>query len=424
MNIAILGSGGREHAICDKLKQSKSKNKLFCLPGNAGTSNIATNINCNILDFKETYKIVKKHKIKLIIVGPEQPLVDGIVDFFKSKKIKIFGPDKFCSNLEGSKHFTKKICDNNNIPTAKYGFFDNFNKAKNFINKNKIPIVIKADGLASGKGVYICKSKRQAIKSVKEVLSGKFKSSSKVLLEEFLEGEEMSYFIIADKNNFKFFGTAQDHKRVGENDTGLNTGGMGAYSPSAIINNKLESKIIEKIIKPTLKTLKEKKHPYKGFLYVGLMIVKNEPYLIEYNVRMGDPECQTIMTRLDTDFLNIIKACVNNNLHKIKIKWKNEQSICVVLCSKGYPKKHIKNIEIKNINKINLNKNEFIFHAGTYLKHKKTYSAGGRVLNIISTSKKLQLARKNIFKIIKELKWSSGFYRKDIGWRAINTIKK
>ena len=424
MNIAILGSGGREHSICDKLKQSKSNNKLFCLPGNAGTSKIATNINCNILDFQEVYKIVKEKKINLIIVGPEQPLVEGIVDFFKSKKIKIFGPDKFCSRLEGSKYFTKKICDKYKIPTAKYGFFDNFNKAKNFINKNKVPIVIKADGLASGKGVYICKSKNQAIKSIKEVLSGKFKSSSKVLLEEFLNGEEMSYFIIADKNNFKFFGTAQDHKRVGENDTGLNTGGMGAYSPSAIINNKLEHKIIEKIIKPTLKALKEKKHPYRGFLYVGLMIVKNEPYLIEYNVRMGDPECQTIMARLNTDFLTIVKSIINDNLKKIKINWKKEKSMCIVLCSKGYPGKHLKNIEIKNINNLNLKKNEFLFHAGTYLKNNKIYSNGGRVLNIISISKKLFSARKNIFKIINRIKWKSGFYRKDIGWRVINIIKK
>ena len=423
MNVAVLGSGGREHAICNKLKDSSKINSLFCIPGNAGTAECATNIQSDISDFNKLYEEIKRNKIDLIIVGPEQPLVDGIVDFFIDKNIKIFGPNKFSSLLEGSKYFTKKICIENNIPTAKFGIFENFKDANNFINKSKTPIVVKADGLASGKGVYICKTKEEAIISVKEILSGKFKSSSKILLEEFLIGEEMSYFIIADGKNYKFFGTAQDHKRVGEYDIGPNTGGMGAYSPSAIIDYKLEEKIIKKIIEPTLNALKKKGHPYTGFLYAGLMIVNNEPYLIEYNVRMGDPECQTILTRLKTDFLEIICASIDCDIINLNIEWKKEKSICIALCSKGYPGKFKKNIEIKKINNIKLKKNEFIFHAGTYLKNNKIYSNSGRVLNIVTLSNKLSKARNTATQIVDKLAWEDSFYRKDIGWKAIKKNK-
>ena len=419
MNVAVLGSGGREHAICYALKKSKKINNLFCIPGNAGTKQIANNIDLDISDFEKLNQIIKKNKVDLIIVGPELPLVEGIVDFFQEKNVKIFGPDKFSSNLEGSKYFTKKICEENDIPTAKFGMFDNLNKAKEFINKSNLPIVVKADGLASGKGVFICESKDKAINAATEILSGKFKTSSKVLLEEFLDGEEMSYFIIADKDNYKFFGSAQDHKRVGENDTGPNTGGMGAYSPSAIINKDLEIKILKKIIEPTLNAMKKKGFPYKGFLYAGLMIIKNEPYLIEYNVRMGDPECQAIMTRLETDLLDLIEASINNNLKNFKIEWKEKKSMCLVICSNGYPGNFQKNLEIKNLKNINLNSDNFIFHAGTYESNKKIYSNGGRVLNIISISEKLIDARTKAINIIKKINWKKGFYRKDIGWRAI-----
>ena len=419
MNVAVLGSGGREHAICYALKKSKKINNLFCIPGNAGTKQIANNIDLDISDFEKLNQIIKKNKVDLIIVGPELPLVEGIVDFFQEKNVKIFGPDKFSSNLEGSKYFTKKICEENDIPTAKFGMFDNLNKAKEFINKSNLPIVVKADGLASGKGVFICESKGKAINAATEILSGKFKTSSKVLLEEFLDGEEMSYFIIADKDNYKFFGSAQDHKRVGENDTGPNTGGMGAYSPSAIINKDLEIKILKKIIEPTLNAMKKKGFPYKGFLYAGLMIIKNEPYLIEYNVRMGDPECQAIMTRLETDLLDLIEASINNNLKNFKIEWKEKKSMCLVICSDGYPGNFQKNLEIKNLKNINLNSDNFIFHAGTYESNEKIYSNGGRVLNIISISEKLIDARTKAINIIKKINWKKGFYRKDIGWRAI-----
>ena len=279
--------------------------------------------------------------------------------------------------------------------------------------------MIKADGLAAGKGVTICKTQKQVLDVSSKIFKGKFKSSKILILEEFLEGEEASYFLVIDNNSFKFFGTAQDHKRVKENDKGPNTGGMGAYSPAPIINKKLERKIISKIVKPTLLALKKKKKPYTGFLYVGLMIKKNEPYLIEYNIRMGDPECQVIMPRLKTDLVKIITNALANKLKKIKIKWKINKSMTIVLCSKGYPGSYKKNMKIKNINKLKLLKDEFIYHAGTKLINKKLVSNGGRVLNITAIGKSLYDIRKKIIKLIKKLNWTAGFYRKDIGWKVI-----
>ena len=419
MNLAVLGSGGREHAICYKLKQSSKIKKLFCIPGNAGTQKIAKNIKADISNFDKLYQVIKKNKIELVIVGPEQPLVDGIVDYLNKKKVKVFGPDKYASQLEGSKAFMKNLCRKHNIPTANFGIFDNFDDASKFIKKNGAPIVVKADGLAAGKGVSICTSVEEALKNTKEILDGKFKSSKRVVLEEFIEGEEISYFAIVDRNSYLFFGSAQDHKRVGENDTGPNTGGMGAYSPSALLTKELENKIKQKIIQPTLKAMKDLGHPYRGFLYAGLMINKDEPYLIEYNIRMGDPECQVIMMRLKTDLLEIIDSIINNTLNNIKIKWSKKNSITIVLCAKGYPLNYLKNSEIKNLSKIKLDDSNQIFHAGTYSKNNKIYSNGGRVLNITSCSESLVKARNNSLSNINKINWKDGFFRKDIGWKAI-----
>ena len=419
MNLAVLGSGGREHAICYKLKQSSKIKKLFCIPGNAGTQKIAKNIKADISNFDKLYQVIKKNKIELVIVGPEQPLVDGIVDYLNKKKVRVFGPDKYASQLEGSKAFMKNLCRKHNIPTANFGIFDNFDDASKFIKKNGAPIVVKADGLAAGKGVSICTSVEEALKNTKEILDGKFKSSKRVVLEEFIEGEEISYFAIVDKNSYLFFGSAQDHKRVGENDTGPNTGGMGAYSPSTLLTKELENKIKQKIIQPTLKAMKDLGHPYRGFLYAGLMINKDEPYLIEYNIRMGDPECQVIMMRLKTDLLEIIDSIINNTLNNIKIKWSKKNSITIVLCAKGYPLNYLKNSEIKNLSKIKLDDSNQIFHAGTYSKNNKIYSNGGRVLNITSCSESLVKARNNSLSNINKINWKDGFFRKDIGWKAI-----
>ena len=419
MNIALIGSGGREHALCQKIFESKLSNNIICIPGNAGTSKIAENIDIDILDFRKILKTLKSNKINLVIVGPEEPLVRGIVDFLNKHKIRVFGPNKFAAQLEGSKAFMKNICNKNNIPTAKYRICTNINDVKNFIKKSKFPLVVKADGLAAGKGVTICKTKKKILKISDEIFKGKFKSSKKLILEEFLEGEEVSYFLIIDKNSFKFFGTAQDHKRVGEKDTGPNTGGMGAYSPARLINKKLEKKIIKKIVKPTLLDLKKRNKDYTGFLYVGLMIKNNEPYLIEYNVRMGDPECQVIIPKLKSDIVRIFDNATKNKLNQTKINWKILKSMTIVLCSKGYPSKYKKNKIIKNLDNINISNNSFVYHAGTKLLEGKLVSNGGRVLNITSTGFSFRSIRKNIFKIIKKINWKNGFFRKDIGWRVI-----
>ncbi len=419
MNIALIGSGGREHALCQKIYESPLTQKIFCIPGNAGTSKIAENVKINILDFKKILKFIRLSKVKLVIVGPEEPLVKGLVDFLEKNKIKVFGPNKYASKLEGSKSFVKKLCKLNNIPTADFKICRNQKQVTEFIKNNALPIVVKADGLAAGKGVKICKTKKQIFQSANAIFKGKFKSSKKLVLENFLEGEEASYFIIVDKNNFKFFGTAQDHKRVGENDKGPNTGGMGAYSPAPIIDKILEKKIIKKIISPTLSALKREKKHFKGFLYIGLMIKNNEPYLIEFNVRMGDPECQVIIPRLKTDLVKIFLSATQNNLKNLNIKWKKEKSMTIVLCTKGYPGIYKKNIQIKNIEKFKTLKNSFIYHAGTKLEGGKYLSIGGRVLNITSLGDSLFEVRKKIFRIIRSINWKSGFFRKDIGWRVI-----
>ena len=419
MNLAVIGSGGREHSICYKLKQSTKIKKLICIPGNAGTKKIAENIKVNISDFDEIYRAIKDHNIDIVVVGPEEPLVNGIVEFLSEKKIRVLGPDKFASQLEGSKAFMKDLCKKNNIPTAKFGVFEDFNSAVDFLMENKIPIVVKADGLAAGKGVTICKSVEEAKEKIKEILEGKYKSSKKVVLEEFLEGEELSYFSIVDKNSYQFFGSAQDHKKVGEGDTGPNTGGMGAYSPSNLLTNKLEEKIKKKIIDPTLKAMEALGHPYRGFLYAGLMISKGEPYLIEYNIRMGDPECQVLMMRLKTDLLEIIDCATKDKLKNLKIEWSNDDCITIVLCAKGYPGNYIKDSEIKNLSQIVSDQTNQIFHAGTYEKNEKIFSSGGRVLNITALGKDLIEARNKSLMKLKKINWNDGFFRKDIGWRAI-----
>ena len=420
MIICIIGSGGREHAICKTISLSSNVSKIYCLPGNAGTQEIAENINLEIDNFEKVLKFLKESKIDLVIVGPEKPLVNGIVDFLENNGIKVFGPRKIPSQLEGSKTFTKSICKKYNIPTAKFGIFENKENAINFLNNSKFPIVIKADGLAAGKGVYISENLSEATKAVNEVFDGKFGIAKKILVEEFLKGEEMSFFVICDGKNFKIFETAQDHKRVHEGDMGKNTGGMGAYSPSGLINKNLEKKIIDKIISPTLKAIEEMGEKYKGFLYAGLMIRDNEPFLIEYNVRMGDPECQTILPLLKTDLVEIFNACCEGNLENLNIEWKEKKSLCIVLCSKGYPEKFINNIKIDNLNNLKLNSNDFIFHAGTMKKEDELFSNGGRVLNFVSISSSFKESRERALKLINQLNWKNGFFRKDIGFKIID----
>ena len=420
MKVGIIGSGGREHAICDALNKSKKIDEIYCFPGNAGTAKLGKNIKLNLEDFNELKNFTLLNKIDLIIVGPEKPLVDGIVDFLEGHNIKVFGPNKLAAQLEGSKIFTKNLCKKYAIPTAKFGIFKNIDEATKFIEKTNYPLVVKADGLASGKGVYICGNKDEAVHAIKEIYGGKFGITQNLLIEEFLKGEEMSYFAISDGKTIKNFQTAQDHKRVLEGDKGKNTGGMGAYSPSRLINDDLEKKILDKIIKPTLKGLKEIGTSYKGFLYVGLMIINNEPYLIEYNVRMGDPECQTILPKLDSDLIDILLACCDGRLSTTEIKWHNKKSLSIVLCSNGYPDKFEKEILIENLNKIKLNNDEYCYHAGTKMVGEEIYTNGGRVLNFVCISDNFKESRNRIFELINSLNWEGGFFRKDIGYKVID----
>ena len=419
MKAGIIGSGGREHAICQSLKNSSKIEQIFCFPGNAGTSEIAENVSLDLDNFENIKNFIIEKKIDLIVVGPEKPLVDGLVDYLEQFNINVFGPNKIASQLEGSKIFTKQLCEKFKIPTAKFGIFYNKNTATKFLEKTNYPTVIKADNLASGKGVYICNDNSEAHIAINEIFDGKFGEAKNLLIEEFLEGEEMSYFIISDGVNFKNFGTAQDHKRVLEGDKGKNTGGMGAYSPSRLISKEMEDKIINKIIKPTLNGLSEIGTQYKGFLYAGLMIINNEPYLIEYNVRMGDPECQTILPKLKTDLAEVFLACCNKNLNKINLNWLNKKSMCVVVCSNGYPDEYKKNIKIENLKSINLEPQEHLFHAGTIKKNEEIYAIGGRVLNFVSLSENFSEAKINITKNLNKLNWRGGFYRKDIGYKVI-----
>ena len=420
MKVGIIGSGGREHAICDSLNKSSKVEEIYCFPGNAGTATIAKNIVIDLENFVNLKEFVFLKKIDLIIIGPEKPLVNGIVDFLEKNKIKVFGPNQIAAQLEGSKIFTKNLCKKYNIPTAEFGVFSNKENSIAFIENSNYPLVIKADGLASGKGVYICEKIEEAKEAINEIFEGKFGEAKNLLIEEFLDGEEMSYFIISDGKTIKNFGTAQDHKRVLEGDLGKNTGGMGAYSPSRLINNELEEKILDKIITPTLKGLKNLGTSYKGFLYAGLMIINNEPYLIEYNVRMGDPECQTILPKLDSDLLDILMSCCNGTLNETQINWHNKKSLCVVLCSKGYPDKFKKNLLIKNLDKIKYDENEYCYHAGTKIIKNEIYSEGGRVLNFVCVSNSFNESRNKIFQSINSLNWDNGFFRKDIGHKVID----
>ncbi len=419
MNVGIIGSGGREHAICYMLNKSKKVSKIFCFPGNAGTGLIAENVNLDLDNFSELEKLCTEKEIELLVVGPEKPLVNGIVDHFKGKSIKIFGPDKISSKLEGSKIFTKKICQENNIPTSKFKIFEDLKGTVNYLNECNFPLVVKADGLASGKGVYICKNFDDAKIASEEIFNGKFGSAKQILIEEFLEGEEMSYFIVTDGINYKFFGSAQDHKRVGEGDTGKNTGGMGCYSPSRLLSKDLELKIKTKIIEPTLNAINKSGGVYKGFLYVGLMIKNDEPFLIEFNVRMGDPECQTILPTLNTDLMDIFLSCCDGTLNLTNINFSRTKSVCIVLCSKGYPVEFENNIEIKDLEKLKLLKNQNIFHAGTLKTKNGFISNGGRVLNFVSTSDDFLKCRDETINLIKKLNWKNGYFRRDIGYKVI-----
>ena len=420
MNILLLGSGGREHALAKSLYESPKNKKMFCAPGNPGIEDFAELININIEDNEDVLDLCISKKIELVIIGPEVPLVNGLADFLNKNNILVFGPKKIAAQLEGSKKFTKQICKKYKIPTAEFETFDKESTALKYLQEQVFPIVIKADGLAAGKGVIIAESYKDAEKAVKEIFSGLFKDAGKeIVIEEFLVGEEISYFIIADENNFIELTSAQDHKRIGEGDTGPNTGGMGAYSPAPLMNNKLKKLTIDKIIKPTLRAMKDLGCPYTGILYAGLMITSEGPKLIEYNVRFGDPECQVILPRLKSDLLSLVISSCQNSLNEESIEWDNRFALTIVMASEGYPNDYKTGYEIKGIDEIKNLKDIYIYHAGTKKVNNLILTNGGRVLNVTSLGETVKEANYNALTAINMIDWNGSYYRNDIGWRAI-----
>jgi len=420
MNILLIGSGGREHTIAKALSASKKLDKLYCIPGNAGIEELAICYNKDTSDKKEILEFCIKNQIELVFIGPEIPLVEGLADYLNENKVFAFGPSKIASQLEGSKSYTKDLCKKYNIPTAKYEKFRDEIKATEYIKDHPYPLVIKVDGLAAGKGVIIAENKTQALTSLKDIFSGKFGlAGNEVVIEEFLEGEEASFFVISDGKNFIPLTSAQDHKRIGEGDTGLNTGGMGAYSPAPVMTKELIKKTIKNIIEPTLTAMKDSGSPYVGILYAGLMINEGEPKLIEYNVRFGDPECQVIIPRLKNDLIDLLINVKNQNLDNYLVNWIDNYAITIVLSSSGYPEDYKTGFKIEGIEKIKNNDKVEIYHAGTKRDGENIVTSGGRVLNINGYGDSLKLAKENAFSVISEINWPGCYYRKDIGWRAL-----
>jgi phosphoribosylamine--glycine ligase len=425
MRVLVLGGGGREHTICYSLSKSPKLEKLFCIPGNGGISEIAETIeNISMTDFDNIIKFCKENKIDLVIPGPEEPLVKGLKDSLNKEGIKVFGPDTIGALLEGSKSFAKEIMSKAGIPTAKFEVFDEPSKAKAYIEKKGAPIVVKADGLCAGKGVFVCETKEEAIKAIEKIMEEKIfgEAGNKVVIEEKLVGEEASYIVITDGYNFKALPTSQDHKRLLDNDEGPNTGGMGAYSPTPLIDKELKEKIEEKIIKPTLKILEKEGHPYVGFLYAGLMIVNKEPYVLEFNCRLGDPEAQAILPRVENDFLEIIEMALEKNLNKIDLKEKSESAVCVVMASKGYPGKYEKGKKIEGLEKASQIPGVLIFHAGTKKINNEFYTNGGRVLGVTALDKNIPLAVEKAYKAVSMIYFEGAHYRKDIGKKAFKYL--
>ena len=421
MNILILGSGGREHAFALKIAQSKLSDKLYVAPGNSGTQNIAKNISININDFNEVKKTVLELNIEMVIVGPEDPLVNGIHDFFADdgeiNSIIVIGPKQMAAKLEGSKDFAKEFLMRHNIPTAAYATFtkQNLNEGYEFLSSLRPPYVLKADGLAAGKGVLILESLQDAKSQLREMLIGeKFgEASSKVVIEEFLDGIELSCFVITDGENYKILPTAKDYKRIGEGETGLNTGGMGAISPVPFANKSLLSKIEKTIIRPTMDGLKKDNIEYQGFIFIGLINVNNEPKVIEYNVRMGDPETEAVFPRIQNDFVEIFQSFKNKTLDEINIKIDERASATVVLVSGGYPNKYKKGLKITGIDEVI---NSTVYHAGSIQKGKDIYTNGGRVLAVTSFGNNFKDALNNSYQSASKINFEGMYYRKDLGF--------
>ncbi|PLS22215.1 phosphoribosylamine--glycine ligase [Neptunicoccus cionae] len=420
MNILILGSGGREHSIAWAVKQNPKCDHLICAPGNAGMASVATCMDLDILDGPTVVSFCKTHDIDFCIIGPEAPLAAGVADALRAADILTFGPSAAAAQLESSKAFTKSICDASGAPTAAYGHFTDAEAAKAYIKEQGAPIVVKADGLAAGKGVVVAMTLEDALAAVDDMFDGSFgEAGAEVVVEEFMEGEEASFFVLSDGTSILPIGTAQDHKRAYDNDEGPNTGGMGAYSPAPVLTEALQKKAIEEIIQPTIDEMAIRGTPYEGVLYAGFMIKDDQPRLVEYNARFGDPECQVIMMRLGAQALDVLIACAEQRLEQVSLNWADDHALTVVLAAKGYPGAYEKNTQINGLNTIEPSSKAQVFHAGTKQDGDNTLATGGRVLNVTARGDTLQEARDRAYAMIDQIDWPEGFHRKDIGWRAL-----
>ena len=420
MKVLVVGSGGREHALCWALSASALVDSLYCAPGNGGIADVATCIDIAPIDFAKLTSFCHDEGIDFVVIGPEGPLVAGAVDHLEAAGIKTFGPSQAASALEGSKAFTKELCTKYDIPTAAYGRFSEPDAARAFVAKKGVPIVVKADGLAAGKGVVIAESVDQANAAIADILGGRFgEAGNEIIIEEFLEGEEASFFALVDGHTALPMVSAQDHKAVGDGDTGPNTGGMGAYSPAPVMTKTLHDEVMGRIIQPTVAAMAAEGCPYKGVLYAGLMIDEQGPKLLEYNIRFGDPECQVLMPRLKSDLLPALMAARDGALDQLDLRWNDRTALCVIMASRGYPGDYESGSSIGGLDRLAELDDVIAFHAGTKRDGDSIVANGGRVLGITALGDDVKSAQLSAYRAIDRIEWPEGFYRGDIGWRAI-----
>jgi phosphoribosylamine--glycine ligase len=420
MKILVIGSGGREHSLCWAIAASPLTSKLYCAPGNGGIAQVAECVAIDVMDFARIVAFAKDKGIDFVVIGPDNPLAGGLADALAAVGIKHFGASKAAAELEWSKGFTKELCATEGIPTARFQRFADAAAAKDYASDHPLPMVIKADGLALGKGVIIAGTRAEASAAIDSMFAGAFGASGQsIVIEEFLEGEEVSYFVLCDGTNVLPFGAAQDHKRVGDGDVGLNTGGMGAYSPAAVFSSDIERRAMDEIILPTVRAMKARGRPFKGVFFAGLMLTEDGPKLIEYNARFGDPECQVLMMRLKSDIVTLLLAVADGGLKTMDARWHDEAALTVVMAAKGYPEAPIKGTIIRGLDKAAAIEGVEIFHAGTAMKDGQLVATGGRVLNVTARGRTVAQAQARAYRAVDLIDWPEGFCRRDIGWRAV-----
>ena len=420
MNILILGGGGREHALAWAIRQNPKCDRLFVAPGNAGMESVARLVDLDILSGPDAIAFCEENAIDLAVIGPEAPLAAGVADDLRAAGFLVFGPSKAAAMLEASKSFTKAVCDACGAPTAAWARFDAAGPARDYIRDKGAPIVVKADGLAAGKGVTVAMTEADALAAVDEAFGGAFGAAgAEVVIEEFMEGEEASFFVLCDGTDCLPIGTAQDHKRVGEGDTGPNTGGMGAYSPAPVLTQAIQDDVMARIVRPTVAEMARRGTPFQGVLYAGLMIRDGQARLVEYNVRFGDPECQVLMMRLGAQALDLILACAEGRLTETAVTWAEDHALTVVLAARGYPGPHERGTEVGGLDALPRDSSQMVFHAGTALKDGALVATGGRVLAATGRGATLAEAHARAYALADAIDWPGGFYRRDIGWRAL-----